>query len=378
MAGVSATVSAPAGPARTADLFAPGLRGLTLGLVSTITLVALESLAIGTVMPMVADDLGDLALYGWVYSAFFLGSLVGIVVAGGGARPDAAPPPVRGGPRAVRARAADRRARAVDAGPRRRPLHPGPGRRRGRARRRTSPSAAACPSASSRACSRCCRRPGSCPGSSARASRPSSARSPAGAGCSWACCRCSLLAGGLALTALRRVAGAGRRDDRGARHGDRASAGPRAWPRPRAPGSSWRRWARPEPALVVAGVVVGRGAAPARPSGGSRRPGRCCSPSGVPAAVLLRGVMTFAFFCGRRLHPAAAPDLARDARRRSPASCSRPRRSRGPPARGSRRAASTATARASSSPSGFALHRRRGRADDARGRCRACRRRSRS
>ncbi len=69
--------------ARTADLFAPGLRGLTLGLVLTITLTAVESLAIGTVMPMVAADLGNIELYGWVYSAFFLGSLVGIVVTGG-------------------------------------------------------------------------------------------------------------------------------------------------------------------------------------------------------------------------------------------------------------------------------------------------------
>jgi len=81
-------VSAPAIPpaaaeARTADLFAPGLRGLTLGLVLTITLAALESLAIGTVMPMVAGDLGNIELYGWVYSAFFLGSLIGIVVTGG-------------------------------------------------------------------------------------------------------------------------------------------------------------------------------------------------------------------------------------------------------------------------------------------------------
>lgn len=72
----------PADP-RIADLFAPGLRGLTLGLVSTITLVAVESLAIGTVMPMVARDLGNLALYGWVYSAFYLGNLIGIVVVGG-------------------------------------------------------------------------------------------------------------------------------------------------------------------------------------------------------------------------------------------------------------------------------------------------------
>lgn len=56
---------------------------MTVGLVSTITLVALEALAIGTVMPIVARELGGLELYGWVFSAFFLGNLIGIVVAGG-------------------------------------------------------------------------------------------------------------------------------------------------------------------------------------------------------------------------------------------------------------------------------------------------------
>ena len=34
-------------------------------------------------MPIVAKELGDLELYGWVFSAFFLGSLIGIVVVGG-------------------------------------------------------------------------------------------------------------------------------------------------------------------------------------------------------------------------------------------------------------------------------------------------------
>ncbi|MGI8756962.1 MAG: MFS transporter [Acidimicrobiales bacterium] len=57
-------------------------RWLTIGLVLTVTLVAFESLAIATVMPTVKDDLGGLALYGWVFSGFFLASLVGIVVAG--------------------------------------------------------------------------------------------------------------------------------------------------------------------------------------------------------------------------------------------------------------------------------------------------------
>ena len=60
----------------------PGRRRLTTALVLTITLVAFESLAIATVMPVVADDLGGLGLYGWVFSGFFLGSLLGIVLAG--------------------------------------------------------------------------------------------------------------------------------------------------------------------------------------------------------------------------------------------------------------------------------------------------------
>ncbi len=64
-------------------LFSAGRRALTIGLILTVTLVAFEALAISTVMPLVAEDLGGLELYGWVFSAFFLGSLVGIVVIGG-------------------------------------------------------------------------------------------------------------------------------------------------------------------------------------------------------------------------------------------------------------------------------------------------------
>ncbi len=64
-------------------LFSRGRRALTAGLVMTITLVAFEALAISTVMPRVAAELGNLELYGWVFSAFFLASMVGIVVSGG-------------------------------------------------------------------------------------------------------------------------------------------------------------------------------------------------------------------------------------------------------------------------------------------------------
>ncbi len=64
-------------------LFSPGRRALTVGLVMTITLLAFEALAIATVLPVVVRELGGLDLYGWVFSAFFLGDLIGIVVVGG-------------------------------------------------------------------------------------------------------------------------------------------------------------------------------------------------------------------------------------------------------------------------------------------------------
>jgi MFS family permease len=72
----------PVTPERKDGLWAPARRGLTIGLVLTITFIASEALAVITVMPVVARDLGGLSLYGWVFSTFMLGSLVGIVVAG--------------------------------------------------------------------------------------------------------------------------------------------------------------------------------------------------------------------------------------------------------------------------------------------------------
>ena len=57
-------------------------RALTGGLVLTITFVAAEALAVVTVMPLVARSLHGLNLYGFVFSAFLLGTMVGIVAAG--------------------------------------------------------------------------------------------------------------------------------------------------------------------------------------------------------------------------------------------------------------------------------------------------------
>jgi predicted MFS family arabinose efflux permease len=55
---------------------------LTVGLVVLMTLVASEALAVATVLPLVAHDLHGVGLYGWVVSAFFLATLVGVVVGG--------------------------------------------------------------------------------------------------------------------------------------------------------------------------------------------------------------------------------------------------------------------------------------------------------
>ncbi len=63
-------------------LWSPGRRALTIGLVLNVTIVASEALAVGTILPIVANDLGGIDLYGWVFSGFFLGNLLGIVVAG--------------------------------------------------------------------------------------------------------------------------------------------------------------------------------------------------------------------------------------------------------------------------------------------------------
>jgi len=57
-------------------------RALTVGLVMTVTLVAFEGLAVATIMPEVRADLGGIRLYGWAFSAFFLTSLVSTVMAG--------------------------------------------------------------------------------------------------------------------------------------------------------------------------------------------------------------------------------------------------------------------------------------------------------
>jgi MFS family permease len=72
--------AAPASPS--GGIWAPEHRPLTVGLVLAVTFVAFEALAVATILPVVGRHLGDLSLYGWVFSAFLLASLIGIVLAG--------------------------------------------------------------------------------------------------------------------------------------------------------------------------------------------------------------------------------------------------------------------------------------------------------
>ena len=77
-----ATSASTARAGAAGGIWAPERRLLTVGLVLAVTFVAFEALAVATILPVVGRHLGDLRLYGWVFSAFLLSSLIGIVIAG--------------------------------------------------------------------------------------------------------------------------------------------------------------------------------------------------------------------------------------------------------------------------------------------------------
>lgn len=75
--GARGAVPLPASP-----LSAP-YRAVTVGLLTLITLVAFEALAVATAMPVAARSLGGLRHYGLAFSLFLTTSLLGIVIGGG-------------------------------------------------------------------------------------------------------------------------------------------------------------------------------------------------------------------------------------------------------------------------------------------------------
>lgn len=57
-------------------------RALTLGIVSVVLMIAFEATAVGTAMPVAADELNGISLYAYAFSAFFTTAIVGMVGSG--------------------------------------------------------------------------------------------------------------------------------------------------------------------------------------------------------------------------------------------------------------------------------------------------------
>ncbi|MBA2277380.1 MAG: MFS transporter [Chloroflexia bacterium] len=55
---------------------------LTVGSILAVTIIAFQGLALATIAPVLAEEIGGEALYGWIFSAFLLPQMVGTVVAG--------------------------------------------------------------------------------------------------------------------------------------------------------------------------------------------------------------------------------------------------------------------------------------------------------
>lgn len=58
------------------------LRPVTIGSILAVTIVAFQGLALATIAPIVADDIGGRDLYGWIFSAFIIPQIIGTVVGG--------------------------------------------------------------------------------------------------------------------------------------------------------------------------------------------------------------------------------------------------------------------------------------------------------
>ncbi len=77
---LEAARTAPEGAAD--SVLAVPFRALTLGIVSVVLLIAFEATAVGTAMPVAAEELNGVSLYAFAFSAFFTTSLLGMTVSG--------------------------------------------------------------------------------------------------------------------------------------------------------------------------------------------------------------------------------------------------------------------------------------------------------
>ncbi len=74
---LAASPEQPAG-----SILSPALRSTTFGLVTIITMIAFEAMAVGPALPTAARDLHGLGAYGWAFTGFLVASVLGMVVAG--------------------------------------------------------------------------------------------------------------------------------------------------------------------------------------------------------------------------------------------------------------------------------------------------------
>ncbi|QPP08624.1 MFS transporter [Streptomyces bathyalis] len=77
-----ARAAGSAGRPRSESVLGRGYLALTLGIVSVVFLIAFEATAVGTAMPVAADELDGVSVYAFAFSALFTTSLLGMVVSG--------------------------------------------------------------------------------------------------------------------------------------------------------------------------------------------------------------------------------------------------------------------------------------------------------
>src|SRR3712207_4747598 len=79
---VTQTATADRPATNAASVWRGERRTLTVGLLLSMTAVGFEAMAVATVLPAIAADLGGVRLYGWTFSAFMLANLASTIVAG--------------------------------------------------------------------------------------------------------------------------------------------------------------------------------------------------------------------------------------------------------------------------------------------------------
>lgn len=70
------------GERATEGLLSRSYRATTIGFVAIVSLIAFETLAVGTAMPTIVGDLHGLDLYGWVFTSLLMANVIGVALGG--------------------------------------------------------------------------------------------------------------------------------------------------------------------------------------------------------------------------------------------------------------------------------------------------------